>query len=110
MADYNDLDTPKIAVIGFVSAVLTFVAIIALQLLYYWYDSRATDAAASNRKATAADGIIAEQEARLEQYGWIDRKQGRVAIPVDRAGQLVLRERLRRRERSRNTIPNDTAK
>ena len=39
-----------------------------------------------------AKNLLAEQEARLNRSGWIDREQGVVAIPIDRAMQLVVDE------------------
>lgn len=34
--------------------------------------------------------VWSEQEAKLETYGWVDRKAGVARIPVDRAMQLLL--------------------
>lgn len=37
-------------------------------------------------------GAKASQAARIAEYGWIDREKGVVAIPIERAMQLVAEE------------------
>lgn len=37
---------------------------------------------------------LSEEQKELDQYGWVDRSQGIVHIPVDRAMQLVLQKGL----------------
>jgi hypothetical protein len=37
-----------------------------------------------------SDSIIAEQQIQLTQYGWLDREQNKVAIPIDRAMERVV--------------------
>lgn len=44
-------------------------------------------------EAIDANNLLAEQEAKLNRAGWIDREKGVVAIPIDRAMELVVEER-----------------
>jgi hypothetical protein len=45
-----------------------------------------------------ANNLIAEQEARINRYGWIDRDKGQVAIPINRAMELVTNEYRRQQQ------------
>jgi hypothetical protein len=90
--DSDGLNTPVIAAVGFVSAVLTFALIVAVQVLYYHVSAAETDRKVIAVRAEEADDMQAQQDAKLARYGWLDRAQGRVAVPVERAMELVVRE------------------
>jgi hypothetical protein len=90
--DSDGLNTPAIAAVGFVSAVLTFALIVAVQVLYYHVSAAETDRKVIAVRAEEADDMQAQQDAKLARYGWVDRAQGRVAVPVERAMELVVRE------------------
>jgi len=38
-------------------------------------------------------GMLEQQRLRLERFGWVDRDQGLVHIPIEAAMELLLRER-----------------
>ena len=80
----DGLDTPGIVAAGVVSAVCTFVAIIALQALFLSLNERQQRKVAQNAIDTS-ESLVAEQQAKLNQYGWIDRANDVVSIPIDRA-------------------------
>lgn len=42
--------------------------------------------------ATATDAIIAEQNAQLAGYGWMNERAGTARIPIDRAKELLLEQ------------------
>ena len=90
--DSDGLNTPVIAVVGFVSAVLTFALIVAVQVLYYQVATAETDRKVIAVRAEEADDQLAQQDAKLARYGWVDHAQGRVAVPVERAMELVVRD------------------
>jgi hypothetical protein len=92
MDRHNDVNTPMIALVGFLGAVVTFALIVALQVLYYAAANKQDEAKIVNVPTTESDSLLAEQEIKLTRYGWIDRQQGRVAIPIERAMELVVRE------------------
>jgi hypothetical protein len=78
-------------VIGVVGALVLVLVIIGLQALYY-----RTEQAEVVRKVESAapeewSRVRAEQEARLHSYRWVDREQGVVAIPIERAMELLVR-------------------
>lgn len=89
---YDTIDTPKIVVVGFISAIMTFVAILAAQAVFF-----ATDSVEAQRKITGetpsvlADGLT-QQQNRLAGYGWVDPAKGVVNIPISEAMRLVVEE------------------
>lgn len=90
MAQYNDVQTGTIGVIGAISAILTFVIIAAAQVLYYQYQSEETQRKEVDAPITSADRLVGAQTAELNSYGWVDREKGIVSLPIERAKQEVL--------------------
>lgn len=91
-AKYDDLNTPAIAIVGFVSAILTFVSIIGFQAGYYYVESAVEVAKNRATGPTRNETILAEQRGKLATYGWVDKEQKTVGIPIDQAMALVLNE------------------
>jgi len=90
--DGGDPNAPMTVVIGIVGAILTFVVIIALQAVFYQVER-----AEQRRKVDVVQPedlarFRAEQAELLHGYRWVDQSAGVVAIPVDRAMALVVRE------------------
>ena len=83
VANYDDMNAPLIGVIGVVSVVLVFAFIVGVQALYYTFDQAETERKVVSIPNVEADNLIAEQEAQLQRYGWIDRSQGVVTIPIE---------------------------
>jgi hypothetical protein len=92
MERHNDLNSLKIAVIGFLGAVLTLAAILALQVLYYTASNRLTEERVIQAATTPSDTQLAEQAVQLTRYDWIDRDKKQLMIPVDLAMELVVQE------------------
>lgn len=91
-AKYDDLNTPLIAIVGFVSAIFTFVAIVGFQAGYYYVESAVNVAKAQAVGPTKNETILAEQRGKLADYAWLDRDARKVAIPIDQAMSLVIQE------------------
>jgi hypothetical protein len=91
-AKYDDLNTPLIAIIGFVSAIFTFVAIIGFQAGYYYVESAVNIAKTRAVGPTKNETILAEQRGKLSSYGWADRDAQAVSIPIEQAMSLVVKE------------------
>jgi hypothetical protein len=102
MADYDDLNVPMIAAIGLIGAALTVAVIIGLQALYYNYERSDSERKAAEFPDVATDNLLVEEKAKLNSYSWVDRENGEVAIPVDRAKAMVVRE-LRSQQMSQET-------
>ncbi len=94
-AKYDDLNTPMIAIVGFVSAIFTFVAIVGFQAAYYYVESGVEIAKARAVGPAKNETILAEQRGKLASYAWVDRDHQQVAIPIDVAMSLILREQTR---------------
>jgi hypothetical protein len=89
MAKRDDVNTPAIALVGFISALLFFAIIILLQVMFYRIESRqrAEDLRQPPAELTA---LVQRQQATLADYRWIDQKKGIAAIPIDRAMELAV--------------------
>lgn len=89
---YDTIDTPKIVLVGFLSAILTFVVILGAQAAFFAADNlEAQRKVASGVPSPLAEGLT-QQQNRLAGYGWVDPAKGVVNIPVTDAMKLVLEE------------------
>jgi hypothetical protein len=92
-AKYNfsdDLNTPKIAVVGFISAIVVFALIILMQVMFYWAEARQRLVKDIDQPYLEYANLTADQQAKLAKYQWIDQKEKIVAIPIKRAMRLVV--------------------
>jgi hypothetical protein len=92
MQRYNDLNTPMIALVGFLGMLLTFITILVLEIVYYSSANRQDAQKIVNVPTTTSNSLLAEQEVKLTRYGWINRDEKQVAVPIERAMQLVVDE------------------
>ncbi len=106
MARHDDINTPSIAVIGFISAIVVFAIIVGVQALFFNYERAVIEEQETRLPSLEAANLIAEQEARLQRQGWINRDEGRVAISIDRAMKVVVEEL--RREQQGKEAAGDT--
>lgn len=90
MARYDDLNTQTISVVGLCGAVGTFVVIVALQVMYYQFESQEVARKVLAVPQVGPDSVLNDQRSRLASYGWVDREQQIVAMPIDEAMNLVL--------------------
>jgi len=98
-AAYDDLNVRSIALVGGVGAVLVFVAIVAVQVIYFRYNEAEHQdkvLAVPNRQANET---LAAQLARLEKAGpGADAAKDEKSIPVEEAMALVVAEYRQRQE------------
>ena len=92
MERHNDLNPVKIAWVGFLGALVTFVVILAMQVLYYSAVVQETEQKVVQSPTTQSDTMLAEQAVKLTRYEWIDREKQQVMIPIDRAMEVVVNE------------------
>jgi hypothetical protein len=90
MATRDDVNTPVIAVVGFISALLLFAIIIFLQVMFYHVQAEQRYEKDLDQPPLELSNLVHNQEARLAEYRWVDQKKGVVAIPIDRAMELVV--------------------
>jgi len=88
----DDLNTPKIAVVGFISAIIVFAIIILMQVMFYWAEAQQRLVKDIDQPYLEIANLTADQQAKLVKYQWIDEKEKIVAIPIKRAMELVVAE------------------
>ncbi len=91
-AEREELNTPVIVTIGIVAAVLIFVAIVLLQAGFAKLQRDEWQRKVVAPKPEELAAARADQEQQLSGYRWVDRERGVVAIPIERAMELVARE------------------
>lgn len=88
----NEPNTPLTAVVGIVFAIVLFALVVLLQAFFYRQEQQ------ENVRKVVAVGpeelsqLRAQQEELLHSYKILDPQKGVVAIPIDRAMGLVVRE------------------
>ena len=92
MGSQSDPDIPRTLYIAVVSVVLVFVIIVALQAWFYHIEQAEILRKQSGQSAPELLRLRAEQLEHLNNYRWADRKNNTVAIPIERAMQLVVDE------------------
>lgn len=92
MERYHDTNTPVLVYVGVISTVVFFALIVCLQVLYYTIVEQDFQKKVVEAPTIESDSRIAEQQIQLTQYGWLDRDEKKVAIPIDRAMELVINE------------------
>ena len=88
----DDVNTLTVAIVGIVGAIMVFVVIVALQVWFYNLQEVETYKKVVSVPPQEYSSLVAEQEAQLNSYRWIDREKGVVAIPIERAAELVVHE------------------
>jgi hypothetical protein len=92
MANYEDLNTPKIAVVGFLGAIIVFAAVILLQAMFYHVQARQEQEKVTDQPSVEYANLTASQQNKLAEYRWVDEKEKIVGIPIERAKEIVLAE------------------
>jgi len=87
----TDPNAPLTALIGVVAAVLLFVVVVALQALFYRQEALERVRKVEGVRAEELVHNIATQQERLHGYRLLDPATGSVAIPLERARELVLK-------------------
>jgi hypothetical protein len=88
----GDPVAPTTVVVGLVGAVLIFVVIVLLQALF----QRAGETELARRVTSAVpaelESLRADQLGRLNGYRWVNPQKGIVAVPIDEAMELTVRD------------------
>ncbi len=87
----GDPNTQATVLVGIVGAILVFVVIVWLQVLFYdVQDQQVVRINVGDPRQLSL--LRAEQLETINSYGWKDQQEGLVTIPIDRAMELVVRE------------------
>jgi sensor histidine kinase regulating citrate/malate metabolism len=90
----ENLDNGLIITIGILFVVLTFVLILLVQGWFYKAQTDEHRRKVIEPRAEELASTVAEQQQLLHSYGVVDTEKGTVAIPIERAMELVVREGL----------------
>lgn len=91
-AEEDTVDAPMIAVLGFVAAILAFVLILGLVVLFHKMEKAERDRKYVSQPPAGLSKLQASQRATLAEYAYIDQAKGVVRIPIEDAMDLVTRE------------------
>ena len=89
----DDVYASQIALIGVIGAILTFVIIVALQVLYFRVERGELERKHLSQPSEERAALTTEHRQQLMHYKMKAPKQGLVTIPIARAMELVLKER-----------------
>ena len=90
---YEDLNTPMIALIGFVSAFLIFACIFALQAAYLQFAYNVDQAKVVDVRYQETESMLDAQRAKLNtNYQWADREAQTIIMPIEQAMRVVVEE------------------
>jgi hypothetical protein len=92
MSHYEDLNTTKIALAGFISMAIVFALILLMMAMYHWEMAEQTQLKVVDLPAAEFDTLVADQRGQLTNYRWIDPEKKIVQIPIKQAMDLVLDE------------------
>jgi hypothetical protein len=92
MAGNPDPSTSRTVLVGFVGTVLLFVIVVALQALYYTTERSEFEKKVLNEVPEELASLRAKQVENLNAYRWVEKASGVVAIPIDRAMQIIVSE------------------
>lgn len=92
MPAYEDVRTSTLALVGLLGAILTFAVVVLLMVVYYRVSARERYEKQISQAPAELSNLVANQQARLAEYRWVDQQKGVVTIPIDRAMQLVVSE------------------
>jgi hypothetical protein len=83
--NHGDLNIGLLAVIGVVSVLLLVEIVVVTQA--YFYNTQEEEIAAKqvNQPSEELNAIVADQQAELNSYRWVDRDKQRVSIPIRQA-------------------------
>lgn len=82
MANYDDLNNRQIFTVAIISAVLTFITILACQVVYYALAERIAEQKLQEAQFFQGNSILTRQSDAISQYG-VNEETGQVQIPVE---------------------------
>ncbi|MCX7016654.1 MAG: hypothetical protein NTW86_29540 [Candidatus Sumerlaeota bacterium] len=89
---WDDPDAAVTVAIGVIGALMIFLLIVALQILYYHTQDQELAALVYSRKPEELSLLRAKQEELLHSYRWIDQAKDVAGIPIERAMELALND------------------
>jgi hypothetical protein len=100
MPHYEDLNTTKIALAGFIATVAVFAIILLMMVLFHLEMNTMDQTKVIDQRSVQFDSLVAEQKGQLAKYRWIDPEKKIVQIPISEAMRLVVEELRRPAQKS----------
>jgi hypothetical protein len=88
----DDPSSPPTAIVGLSFAVLFVVVVLGLQAYFARVQDEEREAKRQGVGSAELAGVEEAQLQRIGEYRWVDRDSGVVAIPIERAMELVVAE------------------
>ena len=103
----NDVNTPAIAMVGLLGALLFFAAVVLLEVMFYRIAAQQRNDKDINEPFAELTALVQRQQARLAEYRWVDEKKQIAAIPIDRAMELVVTDEQRTEKREQRGVKGE---
>jgi len=108
MANQDELNTPMVALVGFLGVVIVFVTIVFLVVVYRQVETGLQYENDLSQPYGEITDLVTRQRNSLASYGWVDQDKGLVSMPISRAMDLVVAE-ITSTGRADVTRPGETA-
>lgn len=91
MFEGEGIDTQRVALVGVFGAVLAFILIVAVQVLFYRMEKADEFKKIVSERPRELVGWRTEWATEMGNYRWVDREAKTVAVPIERAMELEVR-------------------
>jgi hypothetical protein len=112
MSHYEDLNTTKIALVGFISTVIVFALILLMMVLFHWEMAELNQERMKedSQRFIEFDTLTSAQREKMADFRWIDREKKIVQIPIKDAIRITLEELQKQQaEKSSPDVPSANA-
>ena len=90
--DKEDPKASSTVIVAVIGALIVFVLIVALQAYFYNAEETEREGKVYAEVPQELAGLRAQQVEQLNSYHWVDQSKGTVAIPIERALELTVRD------------------
>ncbi len=89
---HDDPDARPVVLWGILGSLVVVAIVIVLTALVFKTEQKLVERRVYAVKYDEGQAELARQQAALHSYRWVDKNKGIVAIPIDRAIELTVRE------------------
>jgi hypothetical protein len=98
MAQEDKIDTPRLVTIGIAGAFLVVATVYGAQVVAYRTAESLHEQHDLAKPVRALSAYQTEQQEKLNRYGWVNKDTQSVAIPIQEAMQLTVRDLQEKRQ------------
>jgi len=91
-SEREDIDLPRVVAVAVILVVIIYLSVAGLEAWFYRAQEGELQRKVYSQTPETLAKLKAQQEALLHSYRWIDQNKGTVAIPIERAMELVVKE------------------